>query len=740
MAALALQERFFAPPNYFSVEQVTNDSESIATFKETLRRHAQGHTDRAVLLPYKPNDSSQVVWYACVHTDAMARALQGELNALLGPSFVRLWPAKRTDDLADQHALPSIAEAGWRAVRLEAVTAKADDIVLRQWRLYWGLLDRRPRAASYVPQTFDGLRAAFDRALAARNEAVAMAALVSLRERFGVSAENRLFLEIRLAAALERWDQIAAHPLLPKLVQLNLPPETYGDVIEALYEVFVRPFEAAPHVHDLLTRFLETVGDIARPLFRTRRTSRRPSVLKTFMLDELTQQQPQTAACQALLQHLPIGAFGALDSAVRDRASVSSAADGVTLAERALEAEQFDRAYELLWPLADDLKVLRGLVVCARESDDSLKASAVLARIDAAESSLRLGVEAASPGRLAKLRGMVPTKVRAALTLSEQLVRSAHESADQYVARWRELVRSVEPEAVLGEDGLPALAADCLTLQALEQADIFERLYPLWHELFVERIKADRRLVPVYSALLETLRVRDAFGEAELALLHQTLVAMVQADSDESDYRNAVDEVHAVFMTIRSPQAISWGLDVCDSLATMRTRDPDARMRFLVSVIQSCSQFSGRLTPLQRQLVKLLAEESQLQLPDDVLSTPQPDDTSPIEEPLRDRTVVFYSLDETSTRRAVKLLKELHPYLRLETNADQVCTPRLKSLAQTANVFVFAWRCSKHAAYDCVKAALKAKENLIMAPGVGTTSLVIAALQRLQLRTGRSKI
>jgi hypothetical protein len=114
-------------------------------------------------------------------------------------------------------------------------------------------------------------------------------------------------------------------------------------------------------------------------------------------------------------------------------------------------------------------------------------------------------------------------------------------------------------------------------------------------------------------------------------------------------------------------------------------------------------------------------------LPEAAASTDK--ETSGIDEtPYR---VAIYSLDESATRRAVEILKSLHPHWVIDTNADQVCTDRLKALAKKSDVFVFAWRCSKHAAYYCVKANSQ-KETLVMARGVGTTSLVAAAVDFLR--------
>jgi len=202
---------------------------------------------------------------------------------------------------------------------------------------------------------------------------------------------------------------------------------------------------------------------------------------------------------------------------------------------------------------------------------------------------------------------------------------------------------------------------------------------------------------------------------------------------DDASYRQAVDTLCKVFEAIRAPQALSWALDVCDSLSQRRVRDTDARLRLLTQVIQAWQEFASRLDPLQTYQLRLLAMEARLDPPElpDTASAPQDEDHAQDNTPYR---VVIYSLDEAATRRAVVILKSMQPNWVIDTNADQVCTDRLKTLAHKANVFVFAWRCSKHAAYYCVKASSQ-KKNLVMARGVGTTSLVSAAVEFLRDRS-----
>jgi galactitol-specific phosphotransferase system IIB component len=93
--------------------------------------------------------------------------------------------------------------------------------------------------------------------------------------------------------------------------------------------------------------------------------------------------------------------------------------------------------------------------------------------------------------------------------------------------------------------------------------------------------------------------------------------------------------------------------------------------------------------------------------------------------------VGIYSLDEAASHRAITVLKSLYSDLDVRVNADSVCTAQLKSLAQRAAIFIFAWKSSKHAAYFCIKAASRPGQALEMAQGAGTSSMVDAAVRSI---------
>lgn len=620
-------------------------------------------------------------------------------------------------------------------MRFDTAGPHMDAAVLKMWRIYDELNERRPRRPAYVPSTVNQLRAAFDRALLARDEPGALSVLSELRERFGLSAENRQFLGIRLQVAFERWEQVVQNPLLSQLMWLRLPQETYGDVMQALYRARVQASESRGDADEVLKRFQDEIADLAQPLFRSRRNSQRAEVLKAFLLYELLQERPQASVCEQLLRQLPVGAFGNADAALRERSARATRDPGIEAARAAFEEEQYERAWGLFFEGTDSVEVFRGLISCAKELEDPARTRALLTRLDNAPESVRGVVEEKARRGLGKLRSeslLVPSSD----ALPDQFRRLPGEPDDAYVNRWREYVRSVDAGAVIAQGQYVDAAADRLLELNLYEPIVFEIVYPLWHELFIERAEASPLWVPLYLVMLEALKERDVLQRTDQELLHQVLVAIIDVGDDEA-YRRALALVESVFEANRSPRILGWALDVCDSLSQRRVRDADARMRLLVQVVQACQDFATRLERPERELLQLLVQEAGLPSPT-LPATPVADerDAETVEDICR---VALYSLEEGATRRAVQVLRAMHPRWVIDTNADHVCTARLRALAQKVDVFVFAWRCSKHAAYHCVQASSR-NGNLVLARGVGTSSLVAAVTEfRRTLRGGMSQ-
>ena len=92
--------------------------------------------------------------------------------------------------------------------------------------------------------------------------------------------------------------------------------------------------------------------------------------------------------------------------------------------------------------------------------------------------------------------------------------------------------------------------------------------------------------------------------------------------------------------------------------------------------------------------------------------------------------VGIYTLTEQAGQRARQYLRRMFPQARIELNADHVATDKLKGLAASADIFVFAWKSSKHQAYFAAKDARGSKQ--ILHPlGKGSASILDCVLKEI---------
>jgi hypothetical protein len=711
------------------------ESDPVRVAAPAIIAFLNGNRDWPLMLPRCAAGDDSVTWYACAHSEAHLRGLQAEMRAFIGPTF-SYFPSVR--------ALLDHADGIERAIdiRFEGRVLKIDvpkryvEKVNQQLERFIGLLMRRPAIATHAVASFSQLRARFDMALLAGNESAAQECLNALITR-NLSAENRHFLNIRFYAALGQWNKIAEYPLLPALISLKLPPETYSDIFEALYQTLLHSAEESKDLETLLERFDERLFQAYPVLFRTRRNSIRPAVLKGAICRELTLATPDPQQCLALLSQLPTGAFPAsIEAQIRARCEKLQAPDPGAAALEALNAEEFDRAFELYLGLPLSSDVLCALLRCAREIGDPATAGTVMALLDAAPQELRATAAKRSPrmykivSDLAQSVSVIPASLER-MSLLEQLawLQDDGETAEEYVARLREGAASWEIEELLSEINCGPKAAEVIETLSIEAPEVFEQAFPLWYRLFIERLPVpDSRLVPVYLALMATMRVRATYGEDELTLIKRAASCVLECGVNRATYGAMVGDLSAILDDTRSVYSLDWAIDLADQMLVAACAAPEVRMRFLAGIISLANQFVRRLTPLQCKLVQRIAAESGFEfkiVPVENLA----DEESPATA-ITGR-VAIYTLDSATAGRARDMLMESYPNLRVDLNHDQVCTTELRNLAKQVDWFAFAWRCATHQAWFCVKGALGDTGKLCWAKGNGAASLAQVIEQRL---------
>jgi hypothetical protein len=153
-----------------------------------------------------------------------------------------------------------------------------------------------------------------------------------------------------------------------------------------------------------------------------------------------------------------------------------------------------------------------------------------------------------------------------------------------------------------------------------------------------------------------------------------------------------------------------------------------------MEVISIVSTAPHRITGTQRDILEALAKDyGCLNLLESLPACNNDDDKKNLAIAIKFKGLIgIYTLTEGAGQRAKSILEKYFPGAQIETNKDHAATDRLVLLAKNADIFIFAWKSSKHQAYFCVKDARGSKE-IIMPSGKGTASIVKSALDHIAL-------
>ena len=204
---------------------------------------------------------------------------------------------------------------------------------------------------------------------------------------------------------------------------------------------------------------------------------------------------------------------------------------------------------------------------------------------------------------------------------------------------------------------------------------------------------------------------------------------MLEAGLSEADYRNLTRELTELVRQDASVTTLDWALDLAEVIATGRSASPPDQMNLVLAVLEFARSRVHRLSKRQIEVVRALCADMDVAPDQYVSGAPDADPDEQSIAALAARSIAIYTLAETAGTRALQILTKLAPSINVALNSDKVCTDRLAALARSAELFVFAWRSSKHAAYYCIKDHRPKDMRILMPHGKGTASIVRAILE-----------
>ncbi|MGJ9418667.1 protein DpdD [Massilia sp. CMS3.1] len=728
-------ERFFSAPNTMHWEALSARSAPPVWLEQVIPWIDLFSQPKAkvIVLPVFDRDGP-CIWYAAATDSTAATALAAELMAFVGPSYsdFRGQPHPCDSGNAIEEALR--ARFGNLVFR---IVPNADDVrpdIVRALASYLGLQRRRPDAPDRTQQPFGKLRADFDRALLAGNEATAAKLLEALCDTGRVNAEQRKYFEVRMLAGLDRQQELARNSsLLKAVMDLSLPPQTIVDLVDALYATFVEDIEEES-ASSVAAAFEQHIGKHFGALFKERKGVRQANVLKAFFLYEATRQVPDQARCAATIAAFPDDPFGrALLQRWSDQLLAfpesSPAVDPLEAARLAVADENYEIAVTWYKQVLPDQRGYAGLLRCAVEFGAPALTAEVLELFDGAPDAIFAMLGDRDQQRLARLRGtsIHPTPITSASDWLEWAQGVAEHRyggtalalLNESAVRWpiedylREADKCAQLAAIVGNADSPAGA-------------VFRDAFPQFVEFFVHRTSRPvRGFVPLYGMLVKMVTWNGGASPDELELVASLVQVVLSVGPDKQSYADVVEDLGEILSANRAATNIDWALNLAEILATHPAPDSECRLRFFSAVQGLMRESSHRVSSAQRSIIRLLSLDFGCQ----ELLSDWPDPIAAIGANVGTFAglIAIYTLTEQAGLRARDVLRTMLPNAQIEVNGDSVATDRLRHLAAKADIFVFAWRSSKHQAFFCIKEYRKGRP-IHMPVGKGSASILQAAL------------
>jgi len=727
----ALLRSFFAPPNelVWAALQDGSAPPDLQHLVEIMLAPLSASAPGILTLPFVRNNRA-VGWYAVAINGANDNDVLNTIRAWLGNTYL-----ERLDVPTPQGADPLVRllhdRFGGPVCRFRGPEF---DTIRDRLVQFQALVVARPLDARRQRRPLGVIRAAFDRALLARDETNAQMLLAELRATGRLTQENLRFLEVRLQAGLGLWPQLAReHWTIKTLSDLALPPQTMSDLVEALYRTFVDALEARENLAEVLDAFSANALQYPR-LFSSRHGVRTPRVLKAFMLHERLQAQPDRALLERLAGLMPADEQQSWLVRTLLAEPFAEATTPEASADTALEDGQYDRAFEMLLAAPPSKSVFSKLLTSAVLIDDRETFARLLAAVDTWPSAI---VATLAPAQLTRLEGIRTAQARGGAIDSwkawiEHLARGADPSVAALARSERAITWSSDP-VLASADAAQSFATALGNLEGDAARVAIEAISSLANAFLPEGAQ-NPNAKPIAQNLLVLMAMEEGLSRPELELISYFLQRLLEMGLSQADYLSALADVSEVQARVGSFVHLPWSIDLLEQLAVMPAAGEaqrEARLRLFMQVVGQARSFAHRLGPQDWLPLEYLLPD--LGLGADALDGLRPH--TPIEEAgarsdLTGKTIGVYTLAQAAGARAKATLETMFPGVSVVVNSDLVCTDQLTALAEGADIFVFAWKSASHQALYCIKNATM-KVEPAYPQGKGTASIVRAVLDQV---------
>jgi hypothetical protein len=695
-------------------------------------------------LPRVRAGSKVVHWYIGWRQDSDARFAHDLLRAFLGRTYAAMKEPIRPLDPVDAVEREFAEEFQGRAFRVEVDWELRKEARRQLRRLATRLLERPGRLARQVRPVGRILRD-LEFALQNGDDTAAKAEIQILRTGGHLDEANLVFLELRRLGALGDWAQLLGHRSLSSVLGFRAVPWRVRQVLlQAVFHVRLADVVARGDVTAALTALRPLLNEFA-VAFTSRRHLSGIEAEICFRLADASRGvvwDDGGAGPTDVRDVAPYAKFWEGLRAHQEARSVSNLPVRLPTLEEAQQALanfDLDKAFSVAAACPPTVQRARVLLHCARvlQSDESVALEAISAcdllsdsdRVElfsfswaaSAYDALTLELGRSAQQLTASSPAPTPTKswrdwfarIRSGSTWPGAVARAVVGVSD-----WN--IEEVAADADVVSEVVETIGAN---LQPWA-ADALRQSLPSLLDAFLGE-SPDVRLATIVVALFELLATDDALSAGSVAALIR--LSQHRLATSTFGYADVLAALVTAVQEALSPGIVRQVSDALELLVTTPCASKPARDDAAFRLASCVSKLWSRLDVLDRALFRELCGELGVAetLPADTkINDSALADGTHWGASLEGRFVALYSLTRSALDRAVAVLQEVCPKVRVKAFAEHGGTTPMRDAARTADLFVIATKSATHSATDAI--THNRKGPIEFAAGKGTATLVEA--------------
>lgn len=748
--SLAFLRTFFGSGN-----SIQWDAYETATPTDPIRTNLEPWVRRFLkqespfVLPRVDPSSKRTSWYVLCGNSREARSMRESLLAFIGPTYSSFHGELANLDPEDPIENCCQSTFGSLVFRLPVIH---NDDRTKVGRLLTTLIDYRDRESGRslaAVKPIGRLLRDLEMAILARSEQSAWANYGEIRSRGRLSATNLAFLQVRIFAAFEKWAELLLLPILDDILQLRRPKRISDQIAQAVYRQYLLQHELTGDASAAVETYRGTAKRFQN-LVRSTAGLQSPDAIKFALVSSVASDPPKRELAEQLAGNSAIPADAEWANALLATLPAPAPAEGVSeavlgydVADARYNENNFDEAFALYLLQPPTNRSVHRVLELAVEIDTLRSAEEAIAYLSSAPEDVQ--------GQILCRRVCAGHIEILSQILGQDSVGEVKQI--ESLADWFEFVdtgEAIETSSEVLEYGIQkwlsnSSFAPSKIAQALQksrtgkQREIIRNAVPIFIREFLVDRTATRECKPIYNALTDLLIYDQSVGPDDLTAIEQLSEAILTVapshESSNNDFQHVAELTAYLWDAIAAPRHFDWVLSMLDLLIDTGAQKHTNLIPILAAIAESSRLWARRISDDQWSLLELLAAD--LDLIEIVAGLrPEPeeatqDDSPGIRSLLAGKSIAVYSLTERIARRFGQLAEQAFDGIKIHYIHDKSLTDRMKSLAQSADIFIINTWDAKHAATNGIKQNRAAEKLSIESLGKSACSLLRSLINSL---------